>query len=248
MWVNKEECEYCEYHVAFAARQAELAAAAANRSKKPKPSTTAAPQPPAVPLAANGARPFAAVPTRAISSSADARGPSMGAQPSAHQRGPYSEATVAQALEVLKGSGYTFQPPDPNSTQPFKHQFQRSLETAERSSGLRKSKLPTDVRSETQFGQSHPRCSAALGASSASSSRREENKGSRSSALLGAYGRIDAGSLEGQRVANAKPVAASSERDQARAILERSLHGLQKRDELSAKVRGACCFALDACC
>ena len=102
MWVNREECEYCEYHVAAALRQANQAAAAKESKKGSK-------------ARAGSNEHQAAFPAGGVTQSNGGPACLLRAMPR-----PIDEnARIKAAAQLLLSHGYQFTEPDPNSSRPF---------------------------------------------------------------------------------------------------------------------------------
>jgi hypothetical protein len=229
MWVNKEECEYCEYHVGAALRQANRAAAAPKRSPK-----EAGAMPPS---SSHGGGSSAGVPLGAIGGVPPTLSDSRPSRPSwsaANMQKPHSEADIARAALILRESGFTFQPPDPNSSDPFKHQFKvlpkAAVAPRPASAPASAKPIPSTVATSCVRGSADVGLGVHRGLSGS------VDMASRGSSFLQAFGSIDRHAKE--KVLQAKPTGAASEREAAREELDRRLGTLSKKDELHEKVRG----------
>ncbi len=229
MWINKEECEYCDYHVGAALRQANRTAAAPKRQLKEAPLPSS-----------QGASSSAAVVTwgRSGGVTSEARAPQpSGSSISTQQRHP--EPDIVRAVQILRESGFTFQPPDPNSSDPFKNQFKEpKVAVAPRRASAAPAANTTPSASALK---SHvAAASNVLGAPGRGVSCRASGNTDMASSgcsFLQAFGSIDQHAKE--QVLQAKPVGAASEREASRAELDRHLGTLSKKEQLHEKVRAS---------
>jgi hypothetical protein len=269
MWVNRAECEYCEFHAAAALRQLN------------KASSSSAPQ--------SGKRPGAAGPGAGSSATTSWQPPpSFGGQAAAsgnsrtgggelrpawaaaaHPSAPQhrhdhpaggtgapsargvrdaaeAAAQIAHAKAVLVHYGYSIPEPDPNSTDPFAEQRRMAHELSKRSqpSGthppLQQHKRRLDAASHEQHKRGAVQPPPHHQPPGVGRGARPQSDFAKS------FGTVDVESSTGKRLLGARPVHAETERESARDGLDKRLHVLGKRDDLTEKAQSRACIDVTA--
>ena len=233
MWVNRAECEYCEYHAAAALRQLERAkhATAAKPAGTNATGSSAQRMPQGV-TALPGAIPGLALPSGAAPVDAGVpRGLANQPRPGWSQANVSSAALAqqAQAKAVLESYGYKVTAPDPNSARPT---FSSSSKpppprsTSHPPSALQAAQLPRGVTASAKPSVKPPSKSAAAPQRAASD-------------FTKAFGKVDAASGEGKRVLGARPTHAAAELEGVRDGLNKRIDVLVKKDALDQKASQA---------
>ena len=230
MWVNKDECAYCDFHI-NAGLRASSRGSAGSDSKQMSARMAQATQ--GLPAQATQGLPARAMQGVTVQST---RLPRESSQQNhlagtLHSVNPHYRTGSSDIAAALAEEGYTFQPPDPNAVQPFKFQFahrppqqQQQLATSDCTPSVHRpaSKTASAIAPKPHACRSHGNPS--IGQRVVKSSFAE------------AFGHIDPNSLEAERLRQARATASVSERDSSRAALDRRLTVLAKKDALITKV------------
>ena len=257
MWVNRSECDHCEYHAAAALRQLQRAQHASTLSKRAA-SAQGAGASQAGRAATSVPHGVTAVPGLALPSfaappnSGVPRGLAPHARPgwSAANMAPVgnvsaagerpSVAKQAEALAVLQAAGFKIQAPDPNVMKPFGNSTARPPQQT-----LSGAQQPQPSSALARHSKPIVTSSSGLATGTGAGGKPAAARGP-SSDFEKAFGRLDAESSEGQRVVGARPTQAAAERESGRRALEKRLDGLAKKDALSEKMQQATCIEVNA--
>ena len=251
MWVNRSECEYCEYHAAAALRQLTSSKASATNSKKMTASGLGA-------GAARGsvsAHPVSGLPNGRLAeqlrpgwsaTSHLGRGPSLMTRmvPDA------AAAQIAHAKALLTHYGYDIPEPDPNALDPFAEHRKIARDIERGNPTNPPMQHPLHGHHEKQSNKvplpPHPLGGDRSYSRTVPASSTCVPPPRKASAFAQSFGTVDVASNEGKEVLGAKPVHAQAERDGARNALHQRLDVLKKRDELTTKMESRTCIDVTA--
>lgn len=227
MWVNKSDCEYCEFHVIAAQRQAERAAKAGEKRK-----------------AAPAADVRKGATTKIDATINQARALKM--QPAAKGGGLSVEAAVA----LLKQEGFEIVAPDPNASRQRPNLVAASgIGALPSATSFKKAPEVGDLQNrDLQHGHRRPKgdersTDTKLGVLKRTPAPSTATTSS-ASAFTQQFGRLDASSAEGKKVLAARATHSKADDERVHDAMKARLGSLQKRDELCERVRLVLCIQL----
>ena len=242
MWVNLNECQFCEYHASAALRHleqaqrvgAKRAGGASNRSAAANAALSGVT---AVPGLATFSAPADSGVPKGLAPQTRPGWSAANVAPSAAALGQKSSIQQqADAVAVLKMNGWKIEEPDPNSLRPFGTMVPPSAQHAK----------PQGVAAKQPMSAAPPASQRIAKPQGASSSKQGQAQGGVSGFEKAFGGRLPANSSEGQRALAGRATHAEAERDGSRKVLDKRLDHLAKKDALSEKVQQVNCMEVTA--